>query len=64
MGIASAAPTRENWMSSASTRMDPWPENLGGENCARIEPRPIQFYKSYERWMVDEWEMERRRLDD
>ena len=24
----------------------------------------LQFYKSHERWMADEWEMERRRLDD
>ena len=38
--------------------------NLGCENCARVKPRFLQFYKSHERWMADEWKMERGRLND
>ena len=38
--------------------------DLGCENCARIEPRSIQFCKSHERWMADEWKMERGTPND
>ena len=59
MGKASAAPTRENWMSSASTRMNPWPEDLGCENCTQLNHDLFSFTKA----MKEGWQMNGRWME-
>ena len=56
MGRASAAPTKEKWMSSANTKMDPWPETWE----VKIVPELNHDLFSFTRAMKGGWQMNGR----
>ena len=64
MGKALVAPTMKTGCHLQAQGWIHSQRNLGCENCAIVKSRSFQFNKSHERWMADEWKMERGRLND